>query len=425
MIPPPRRRVRRLLALGVVSALLATLAGMHPASAQVAPAKGRWRPLPTERERQPTPEQRRLMRQLESVGYVAGSRPAPSLSGVTVLDSAAVAPGLNLLVSGHAPEAILMDMEGRELQSWSFDCFAAFPTYRSRGGPENHTYWRRAHMFRDGSLLAVYEGIGLIKLNRFSELQWAYPGKAHHDLEVTPDGRILVLVREAHMHERYGGRRPILEDYLVVLDADGRELQRVSILEALENSDHAGVLAKLPPHGDLLHTNTVELLDGRLADRLPAFAAGNVLISILKLDLIAVLDPDAGRVVWALEGPFTAQHQPTVLDSGRLLVFDNRFEPQTASRVIEIDPVSAEILWDYTGSPERPFYTFDCGTSERLPNGNTLIVESNAGRAFEVTPAGDIVWEYYNPHRAGPRNDLIASIFDVVRYPPGYAEWRE
>ena len=38
-----------------------------------------------------------------------------------------------------------------------------------------------------------------------------------------------------------------------------------------------------------------------------------------------------------------------------------------------------------------------------------------SGRALEVTPAGDIVWEYLNPHRAGDHDELIAVLWDVVR----------
>jgi hypothetical protein len=36
--------------------------------------------------------------------------------------------------------------------------------------------------------------------------------------------------------------------------------------------------------------------------------------------------------------------------------------------------------------------------ARRLPNGNTLICEGDFGRLFQVTPAGEIVWEYVNPN---------------------------
>jgi hypothetical protein len=78
------------------------------------------------------------------------------------------------------------------------------------------------------------------------------------------------------------------------------------------------------------------------------------------------------------------------------------------------------VSWEFTGSPEQPFYSATCGTAQRLPNGNTLITESDAGRAFEVTPGGDIVWEFSSPWRAGAAGELVATLFEVVRLPPEF-----
>ncbi len=59
------------------------------------------------------------------------------------------------------------------------------------------------------------------------------------------------------------------------------------------------------------------------------------------------------------------------------------------------------------------------GINHRLPNGNTLIVESGNGRTFGVTPQKEIVWEFYNPHRAGENNELIAMLPQMIRIPGG------
>jgi hypothetical protein len=48
-----------------------------------------------------------------------------------------------------------------------------------------------------------------------------------------------------------------------------------------------------------------------------------------------------------------------------------------------------------------------------------LITESDNGRAFEVTPEQDIVWEYFTPNRAGERDEYIATLFEVDRLEPG------
>ena len=58
-----------------------------------------------------------------------------------------------------------------------------------------------------------------------------------------------------------------------------------------------------------------------------------------------------------------------------------------------------EVVWSFAGTEAVPFASATCGANQRLPNGNTLITESEGGRAIEVTSAGKIVWEYYNPYR--------------------------
>ena len=85
-----------------------------------------------------------------------------------------------------------------------------------------------------------------------------------------------------------------------------------------------------------------------------------------------------------------------------MLVFDNgpHRGGATFSRVLEVDPASNEIAWEYRGSPPIAFYSYHISGAERLPNGNTLICEGAPGRLFEVTADKKIVWEYVNPHLA-------------------------
>ena len=219
----------------------------------------------------------------------------------------------------------------------------------------------------------------------------------------------------------------MLEDFLTILGPDGQEKKRVSLLEALERSAFLDLWdsSQIDPFGDIFHTNTIEVLDGRLANDLPAFRRGNVLVSMLKPDLIAVVDLDAEAVVWAYKGSFRKQHDPRILDNGNLLLFDNRGPKPPHSRVIEFDPATPdETVWSYTGDDERPFGSFNCGTADRLAGGNTLITESDGGRAFEVTPEGEIVWEFYSPHRAIDDPELIATLFEMVRLPVDFGrDW--
>jgi len=128
---------------------------------------------------------------------------------------------------------------------------------------------------------------------------------------------------------------------------------------------------------------------------------------------------DTRTIVWSLGGLWHRQHEPSLLNNGNVLVFDNNGD-EGNSRIVEFDPVTQEMVWQYAGSEGRPFASNTCGTCQRLPNGNTLITESEAGRAFEVVPDGLIVWEFISPHRAGQKNNLIATLFALDRVETEY-----
>ena len=124
-------------------------------------------------------------------------------------------------------------------------------------------YWRRVHLFPNGDLLAIYEGLGLVKLDARSKVLWAQRGGFHHDLSVTPQGEIWVLDREGKIIPRIHPEKGVLEDRVTVLGADGRLLRRISILEALERSPYASLLQRMEREGDVFHTNTLDQVEIR------------------------------------------------------------------------------------------------------------------------------------------------------------------
>jgi len=372
-----------------------------------------------------TAAQRAEVERLRAIGYLAGSKLAPSTSGVTVHDRESAQPGLNFMTSGDRPGAVLMNMDGDVLHRWELPFLEAFPDSQRASASESAAYWRFAHPFENGDVLAVFEGLGLIKVDRRSRLLWAHAGGEHHALDVTDDGRIYVLTRRAHLNPSINTEEPVLEDFVTVMDARGRVIKSVSVLRAFQNSYFITALTSfgMKNFGDLMHTNAIDVLDGRIADRIPAFSKGNVLVSIRQLDIIAVIDMEREAVVWIGGGLWRAQHDSKVLPNGNLMLFDNKGQGGL-SKVIEYDPATQRIYWVYYGTKEAPLYSEMCGACHRLANGNTLVVESDFGRVAEVTVGGDVVWEYLNPARAGDEDELIATIFDMVRLPGDFgARW--
>ena len=166
--------------------------------------------------------------------------------------------------------------------------------------------------------------------------------------------------------------------------------KHISLLVLLENSPYARLLnERMKKHrgsgGDIFHTNTIELFNGKLAETSPLFRKGNVMVSMLYLNSIFIIDIEDEKMVWALgSGMWKWQHQPTLLGNGNILIFDNHLTGNS-SQIIEFEPFSQEIVWYYRGNDKEKFFSKTCGSNQRLPNGNTLITETDFGRVFEVT----------------------------------------
>jgi len=361
---------------------------------------------------------------LAALPYLQGSIKAPEVSNVTVYKKDKAYNGLNFYVSGHKPSAFLIDMEGDVIHEWSLAMKKAWPRYYDliKHGPHK-MLWRRAHFLDNGDLLAIYEGIGIIKIDKESNLIWANPCRAHHSIFIHENGNVYTLTRNRVKPDYESEFSPyfpkfVLEDFITVLSPDGNIIKKISILKSFLNSDFATVLSDgITKVEDILHTNSIEVLDGSLEDKVPMFKKGLILISMRHKNVIALIDPEKEKVVWVMYGLWRGQHEPVILEDGAVMVFDNLGRDKK-SKVVEFNPMTQEILWQYRGTNENPFYTERSGSNRRLPNGNTLITESGQGRAFEVTRDHELVWEFYNPHRAGDRNELIATLFEVIRVDP-------
>ena len=88
--------------------------------------------------------------------------------------------------------------------------------------------------------------------------------------------------------------------------------------------------------------------------------------------------------------------------------------------MLEVDPLSDKIVWRYRAPNPRDFFTISKGANQRLPNGNTLITNSDQGQVFEVTPAGETIWEFWCPHKndQGQR----ATIVRMKRYESAFVQ---
>jgi hypothetical protein len=358
-----------------------------------------------------------------SPGEPGEGRPAK----VTVDEAEKTYDGFTLYVTTEGTRATLLDMRAKVVHRWRLPFSRAWPQapHVEDPLPDERIHWFHCYLYPNGDLLAIYHadgdtpyGYGLVKLDKDSKLLWAYAGRVHHDLDVAEDGTIYTLAQNV-IHEPPAGLEflptPSLTDSLVVLSAEGRELETIPLLDAFAQSPYAPILDSITKHpatsdpgvdrprtrtiskSDMLHTNSVKVLSRALAPKFPQFKAGQVLLSVRNLDTVAILDRPTRRVVWAAQGIWRVQHDADFLDNGHLLLYDNLGSMRRGTRILEYDPLTQAIPWHYGNERSLPFAAQFRGVKQRLPNGNTLIIDPDRRRLFEVTHDKELAWECVLP----------------------------
>lgn len=356
--------------------------------------------------------------------------------GVVVADQTRMQPGYTLYTSAHTQAAFLLAPDGKVVHAWSMPYSQIWDRSAATQTPvaDNRTYFRDVRLLPNGDLLAIYDGVGdtlygygLIKLDQDSQLVWKYLQHVHHAIDVMPNGNLLTLTQAITTDEVTPPlnhlKPPRIDDYVVELSPAGTPIREVRVLDALARSDYTRLTDALPGYlgdtGDYLHTNDVDYIDADTARHFPFAQPGQVLLSLRELGALAVLDLDSRRITWAMRGFWVGQHDPDLLPNGHLLLFDNNGHFGAGrSQVVEFSPNTLQVFWRYTGDAQQPLESVIRSSQQRLANGNTLITESDKGRLLEVSPSGDIVWEFINPIRAGMDGNVIPIISSGQRIDP-------
>jgi hypothetical protein len=381
---------------------------------------------------------KRRLDQLRSVPYtsVTDSTVDETRSGVIVHDPERACAGYNVYCSRVAPEAYLMDMSGGIVHTW------AYP-------PADADVWDYAIMLKDGDLVVIEKYTSLFRLDWNSNLVWRWKQPVHHDVVQLDDGTFYVIWLGLRSHSGLIVRFPSI----VHLASDGGEIDRWSTYEHLDEIKQAldrrsfldtildsmyaegytldsikdipgPVKTRKVKHGrklyDYFHMNTISILpDTPLGREDPRFKAGNIMTCFRHVNQVVILEKDTKQILWAWgEGELQWPHHPTMLDNGNILIYDNGIH-RKFTRILELNPVTKTVVWQYVGDPPESFYSEQKGSAQRLPNGNTFICDADNGRAFEVTMDGEIVWEWLNPALKDGRR---VQVYRMLRLPPDAVE---
>lgn len=294
----------------------------------------------------------------------------------------------------------------------------------------------------------------------------------HHDIEVLPNGNVLVLSWDLYTENQCisHGRRPELIPNGGVWCEKVMELKPIGPNEAelvwewkvwdhlvqeydfnlanygsIQNSPHKidfnYVLNPNVASNDWLHCNSIDYnpeLD-------------QVMLSSRNFNEIWVISHDSlhisnGDLLYRWGNPMSYQRgeakdrqlfnqhdahwiEPDIPGEGNIMIFNNGIgrEDGLYSKVIEIEPpVTTDgnyfiedissfdpvlPLWEYPELPNLDFFASRISGSQRLKNGNTLICSGREGYIFEVDQDENIVWEYISPVNGAGPNEQGSMVF--------------
>jgi hypothetical protein len=334
-------------------------------------------------------------------------------AGVTVASERAQ-PGLTLLGGFFDGEvgAKLVESDGTVVHRWVIRYTEIWPRRRVVRNAVPLTDWNvflhGIEALPDGSIVFNFDaGESLVKMDRCGKIRWKLGDGIHHSVFRAEDGTFWVP----------------LGNSIAQISPEGKRLQFINPAKMIRDNELLGLFYIPDLYNPMIHPNDVEVLSSKDAPAFPLFEAGDVLYSMRDVNLVMVFDPDTREVKWWQHGPWLRQHDPDFLPDGTISILNNRMGYQY-SNIMTIDPVTRKTKVIYESRNDPRFFTALRGKHQHLANGNVLITSTHEGRAFEVTPEGEIVWQYINRYDA----TRTAVISQANRYDRDYftvADWSD
>jgi hypothetical protein len=281
----------------------------------------------------------------------------------------------------------------------------------------------------------------------------------------TNAGNTLILAHKDATNPKISNK-PLEDDYIYEVTWDGKivwewltsdHFDEMGLDEAAKNTIHRNPSwNSMRGAADWAHINSMSVLGpNRFFDQGDKrFHPDNIIVDARQLNIIWIIDKKAGTIVWKVGPDYTAspelrkmgqiigQHHAHMIPkglpgAGNIMVFDNGGAGgygspnpgsvtgvgnavRANSRVLEFNPVTLEVVWQYSpetsGYEMTSFFSHYISSAQRLPNGNTLIDEGADGRIFEATPEHEIVWEYVSPFFSDPK-ETQNGVYRAYRVP--------
>ena len=314
---------------------------------------------------------------------------------------------------GRATIQLIRLSDGRMLKEWLPDVAAINARSHFRSAivdlyrDKSVDRMRPMHpmLLGNGDLL-IHDNTPLSRIDGCGRPRWVIDGIFHHSLERAADGSLWIPYRLARSNVPGVGVK-FADEALAQVDERGRLIRVERLIEIFDRNDLGGLWRGRPYEEDPFHLNDIEpvLSSG------PYWRQGDLILSLRNMSLIALYRPSTGRILWTRAGPWSAQHDVSILDDHRIMVFDNHVSWGAAGR--RVDGNSRLLIYDFATdrltSPlantfaRRGILTATQGRATPLPNGDVMVEETERGQLMRIAPDGSLRWRYVSADSAGRR----------------------
>jgi len=360
-----------------------------------------------------------------------------AIKGVSIYNQAEAYDGYTLIVPQCGYNAWLINMKGEICFHWDMKRMPFLGRMLKNG---NLLYFgkdeelepfgpilRLHDLKEDISIeLSMKDMANLIEIDDDSKIVWSFKKRGmNHDFVRLENGNNIVLLYEKMPEElkckvkngiSLGGDVDMWVDAIIEVDPKGEIVWDWHAYDHLDYEQDQ--ICPLEHRTEWLHGNTCTVVDN-----------GDILFSARSLNMICRIDKKTKKCIWKWGyNELAHQHEPTILDNGNILIFDNgehkvNFPKYNYTRAIEYNPKKNRIEWEYKDEPPFAFFSSNQGGAQKLPNGNVLLTDTVFGRIFEVTTEGKKVWEYLSPfhgtHNGQEANPLIYRAYRYGKDFPG------
>jgi len=254
--------------------------------------------------------------------------------------------------------------------------------------------------------LIIHDNTPLARINGCGKPVWVLDGIYHHSLERAADGTLWIPDRLPRSSVPGVGAK-FADELLANVTEDGKVLSNERLIDIFDRNGMGSLWRGRPYAEDPFHLNDIEpvLTSG------PYWQKGDVLLSMRNMSLVMLYRPSTGKILWSKAGPWSAQHDVTILDDHRIMLFDNNVRWGVTGRAV--DGNSRLLVYDFktdtvTSPLARTFATRGIATATQgratpFVNGDVMVEETERGMLERIAPDGSIRWRYVSADSSGRR----------------------